>query len=154
MDIAEYRKIEFEQREKRLENAIFQKIEKKDDIKDKLDIVYVMTWTSVCGGSKIILEHANYLVDRGHKITIISHFPRPDWFNLDDRIKFIMVPWEDVLCEVIHDCDLIVATYWREIYECIEQKKAPVVYFEQGDSHLFDVDSLDERTFKYIQKHE
>ena len=46
-----------------------------------------MTWTSVCGGSKIILEHANYLVDRGHKITIISHFPKPDWFNMDNRIK-------------------------------------------------------------------
>ncbi len=152
MNISEYRKIEFEQREKRLTNASFQQLEQTNKIKTILDIVYVMTWTEVCGGSKIILEHANYLVQRGHKVTIISHYPKPTWFNMDDKIEFIMVPWEKILCEVIHECDVIVATYWREIYECIEQKKAPVVYFEQGDSHLFDVESLDERTFKYIQK--
>lgn len=152
MDIATYRKIEFEEREKKLKNAKFQELIKTEKLKDKLDIVYVMTWTELCGGSKIILEHSNYLVQRGHKVTIISHFPKPNWFKMDERIKFIEVPWEKVLCEVIHPCDIIIATYWREIYECIEQKKAPVIYFEQGDSHLFDVDTLDERTLNYIKK--
>ncbi len=40
-----------------------------------LKITYVMTWTGICGGSKIILQHANRLVEKGHKITIISHYP-------------------------------------------------------------------------------
>lgn len=152
MDIVAYREIEFAEREKKLKNAKFQELTKTEKIKDKLDIVYVMTWTELCGGSKIILEHSNYLVQRGHKVTIISHFPKPNWFDMDDRIKFIQVPWEEILCEVIHPCDVIVATYWREIYECIEQRKAPVIYFEQGDSHLFDLESLDERKLNYIKK--
>lgn len=152
MDIVAYREIEFAEREKRLKNAEFQKLNKTNKVKDKLDIVYVMTWTELCGGSKIILEHSNYLVQRGHRVTIISHFPKPNWFDMDNRIKFIQVPWEEILCEVIHPCDVIVATYWREIYECIEQRKAPVIYFEQGDSHLFDLESLDERKLNYIKK--
>lgn len=152
MDLVAYRKKEFEEREEKLKTAKIQDLIKGKKVKDKLDIVYVMTWTGLCGGSKIILEHSNYLAKRGHKITIISHFPKPDWFEMDDKIKFIEVPWEEVLCRVIHPCDVIVATYWREIYECIEQKKAPVVYFEQGDAHLFDIESMDDRTLKYIKK--
>lgn len=69
---------------------------------------------------------------------------------MNEKVNFIQVPWSQVLCESIPKCDLIVATYWREIYECVEQKIAPVVYFEQGDFHLFDLEKLDERTFNYI----
>ena len=111
-----------------------------------------MTWTETCGGCKIILEHANRLSQKGHRITLISHFPRPTWFNLQADIEFIQVPWDKILCESIPKCDLIIATYWREIYECIEQQIAPVIYFEQGDFHLFDTQKMDDRTRKYIQK--
>ena len=140
-NIEKLREIEFAQREERLKNAIPQKL------------TYVMTWTEVCGGSKIILEQANRLTLLGHSVNLISHFPKPVWFPLNEKIKFIQVPWEKVLCEDIpKNSDIIVATYWREIYECIEQKIAPVVYFEQGDFHLFDSTSLDDRTFNYINK--
>ena len=111
-----------------------------------------MTWTGVCGGSKIILEHANRLTLRGHKVTLISHDNKPVWYPLNSDIEFIQVPYDKVLCEQIPKCDIIVATYWREIYECIEQKIAPVIYFEQGDYHLFDLKQLDDRTFEYIKK--
>ena len=112
-----------------------------------------MTWTGVCGGTKIILEHANRLTKMGNKITLITHDNKPIWFNLDPNVEFIQVPWENVLCEKIpKETDVIVATYWREIYECVEQKIAPVIYFEQGDFHLFDTNKLDERTFNYINK--
>ena len=63
----------------------------------------------------------------------------------------MQIPYGEILCESIpKDSDIIVATYWREIYECVEQRIAPVVYFEQGDFHLFDIEKLDKRTFKYI----
>lgn len=144
---------EFEKREKRLEKSIPQKLKYQKELKkDKLHITYVMTWTGVCGGTKIILEHANRLTERGHKITLISHDVKPTWFPINTNIQFIQVPWTEVLCKSIPKCDLIVATYWREIYECIEQKIAPVIYFEQGDFHLFDMQALDERTYKYIKK--
>ena len=150
--IESFKKKEFEKREQRLKNAIPQKLEYTTNIKEKLHITYVMTWTGICGGSKIILEHANKLTERGHKITLISHDNKPNWFPLNTDVEFIQVPWEEVLCKKIPKCDLIVATYWREIYECIEQKIAPVVYFEQGDYHLFDIKKLDDRKFVYIKK--
>ena len=152
-NIEKLREIEFAQREERLKSAIPQKLTYNPKNKKNLNITYVMTWTEVCGGSKIILEQANRLTLLGHSVNLISHFPKPTWFPLNEKIKFIQVPWEKVLCEDIpKNSDIIVATYWREIYECIEQKIAPVVYFEQGDFHLFDKEALDNRTFNYINK--
>ena len=151
-EIADFKQKEFEQREIRLQNAIPQELIKTNNIKEKMHITYVMTWTGICGGSKIILEHANKLTERGHKITLISHDIRPDWFPLSEDVEFIQVPWGQVLCEKIPKCDLIITTYWREIYESIEQKIAPVIYFEQGDFHLFDLEKLEKRKFEYIKK--
>ena len=152
-DIKKLREIEFAQREESLKNAVPQKLKYNPKNKKKLNITYVMTWTEVCGGSKIILEQANRLTLLGHSVNLISHFPKPNWFPLNEKIKFIQVPWEKILCEDIpKNSDIIIATYWREIYECIEQKIAPVVYFEQGDFHLFDSKVLDNRTFNYINE--
>ena len=147
------RKMEFDKREERLKNAKKQRLIYKNKNKRKLNITYVMTWTGVCGGSKIILEHANRLTEREHKVTLISHDEKPKWFKLNEKVDFIQVPWNDVLCEAIpKNTDIIIATYWREIYECVEQNIAPVIYFEQGDYHLFDLEKLDDRTFNYIEK--
>ena len=56
---------EFEKREKRLEKSIPQKLKYQKELKkDKLHITYVMTWTGICGGTKIILEHANRLTEQ------------------------------------------------------------------------------------------
>ena len=152
-NIQYYREKEFEQREERLRNAKKQQLHYVQKDKKILNITYVMTWTGVCGGSKIILEHANKLSNRGYKITLISHDTKPVWFPLEEKVQFIQVPWEEILCEQIpKETDVIVATYWREIYECVEQKIAPVVYFEQGDFHLFDLEKLDKRTYDYIKK--
>lgn len=140
-------------REERLKHAEKQKLRRTEKNKQNLKITYVMTWTGVCGGSKIILEHANRLTEAGHQVTLISHDKRPEWFPLRKEVQFLQVPWEKVLCEVIEkDTDVIVTTYWREIYESVEQKIAPVVYFEQGDYHLFDLDKLEDRTYEYIKK--
>lgn len=152
MQINQLKQIEFERRESELENAKKQDLIISNKIKEKLHITYVMTWTGVCGGTKIVLEHANRLIKRGHKITLISHDKKPVWFPMDEQVEFIEVPWEEVLCTRIPKCDLIVTTYWREIYEAIQQKIAPVIYFEQGDYHLFDPDRVDERLEKFIQK--
>ena len=150
-NIQALKNIEFEQREQRLKNASKEVLKYKKKDKNYLNITYVMTWTGICGGSKIIFEHANRLVEKGHKITIISHDNEPTWYKLNEKVDFMQIPYGEILCESIpEDSDIIVATYWREIYECVEQRIAPVVYFEQGDFHLFDIEKLDKRTFKYI----
>ncbi len=133
---------EYERRDQRLQNAVPMRLRKTNKQPKHLHIVYVMTWTALCGGIKIILEHCNRLTERGHKVTIVSHYPKPDWFPLDERIAFIQPGFNEVLCESIPPCDIIIAIYWTEIYECIEQGIAPVVYFEQGADHLFHPDQF------------
>ena len=151
-NLDELRKIEFNEREKRLAIAKPQELKYKPRKHDNMSVTYVMTSTEVCGVSKIILQQANRLIKMGYKVSIISHFPRPTWFPLEEAIDFTQVPWDTILCSAIKKCDVIVVTYWRELYEAIEQNIAPVVYFEQGDYHLFDLERLDDRTKNYIQK--
>ena len=151
-NLDELRKIEFNEREKRLAIAKPQELKYNPKKHDNMSVTYVMTSTEVCGVSKIILQQANRLIKMGYKVSIISHFPRPTWFPLEEAIDFTQVPWDTILCSAIKKCDVIVVTYWREIYEAIEQKIAPVVYFEQGDYHLFDLENLDDRTKSFIQK--
>lgn len=151
-NLDELRKIEFNEREKRLAIAKPQELKYKPRKHDNMSVTYVMTSTEVCGVSKIILQQANRLVKMGYRVSIISHYPRPTWFPLEEAIEFTQVPWDTILCSAIKKCDVIVVTYWREIYEAIEQKIAPVVYFEQGDYHLFDLENLDDRTKSFIQK--
>lgn len=154
VNIKEFRKKELLRRAEHLKNAHRQILNYNESInKTTLHITYVMTWTGICGGSKIILQHTNRLIEKGHKITIISHYPYPNWFNLNQKVNFIQVPLDQILCESIpKTSDLIVTTYWREIYEAIEQNIAPVVYFEQGDFHLFDSENVDKELFNYIYK--
>ena len=117
-------------------------LKKTDEIKDKIHIVYLMVWTKVCGGSKIILEYANRLAKRGHRITLISYDEKPNWFNLNKDIEFIQVPENKEIEIYIPKCDVIVPTSWKNIYQAINSNKAPVTFFEQGGSHIFEVDNL------------
>lgn len=119
-----------------------QKVEKSATKNSKLHIVYLMVWTKVCGGSKIILEYANRLSKKGHKITIISYDKKPSWFDLDSNIEFIQVPEKQSIEDNIPDCDIIIPTSWKNIYQAVNSKKAPVTFFEQGGSHLFEVENL------------
>jgi glycosyltransferase involved in cell wall biosynthesis len=149
-DLAQFREEEFRRREANLIGAQRQKLRDKGPKRGRLHAVYVMTHTGVCGGTKIILEHANHLVRHGHQVTLVSHFDKPDWFPMDHEVGYVQVPFTTELTFGIPACDVIVATYWREIYECILRNIAPVVYFEQGDYHLFDWESVNEREKQYI----
>lgn len=151
MDFCAFRQLEFARRDARLKSRKPMKLKKAEGEKKQLRIVYVMTWVGVCGGSKIILQHCNKLAERGHSVAIACHFPRPNWFPLCEKVDFLHVPMGEVLGEHIPKCDVIVVTYWKEIYECVEQNIAPVVYFEQGDSHLFEPEIYDAGLMEHIR---
>lgn len=137
--IKEYLEIEKKRRLEHLNAPGEEKLVYTGIEKTNLKIAYIMTSTRVGGGTKIILEHANYLTQRGHKIYLIAHEEEPTWFGLDEKVEFIRVPYNEIVGENIpKDVDLIVSTTPSSILECIEQKIAPVLYFEQGDHHLFD----------------
>lgn len=122
-----------------------------NEVKTKLHIVYIMVWTQVCGGSKIILEYANRLTQKNHDVTIVTFDKKPQWFKLEDNVTFIQVPKGVDIKEYIPQCDLIVATSWKCIYEAIESNIAPVVFFEQGGSHLFEAENIDSNKLQIIK---
>lgn len=135
MNIKELEKIDLN----RVRNLQPQKLEiRKNNKKKSLDIIYLMIWTQICGGSKIILEYANRIQEEGHNVTIITYDNKPEWFALNPNIKFVQVPDSDDWKDYIKECDVIVATSWKAIYTAVESKKAPVIFFEQGGSHIFD----------------
>ena len=152
IDLQAFRKQEFKRRELNLKGAKRQQLTLTRPHSGALHIVYVLTHVGVCGGTKIILEHANHLVKHGQQVTLISHFDKPTWFPMHGDVAYLNVPFETELAMGIPPCDVIVATYWREIYECIARRIAPVVYFEQGDYHLFDWDNVNARERAYIHK--
>lgn len=117
----------------------------------KLNIVYLMVWTQVCGGSKVILEYANRISQKGHTVTLISYDRRPNWFPLNDSINFIQVPLNRDWKDFIPKCDVLVATSWKCIYTAIESEKGPVVFFEQGGSHIFDVENLSQQKINTVK---
>lgn len=148
--ITQLRQQEFVQRLNECANAEPQKLIPKNNDRRIPHIVYVMTHVNICGGSKIIFEHANHLQKHGAKVTIISHFPKPTWFPL--VTDYFRVPFGVKLASGIPNCDVIVATYWDHIQECIDVGIAPVVYFEQGDAHLFDVENLNPQIQQFVKR--
>lgn len=147
MTINDWEKIELETKEK----IKPQKVEKIENIeKNKLEITYIMVWTKVCGGSKIILEYANRLAKKGHKINIVTYDEYPDWYELSDKINFVKVPENEDIEKYIPNSDVVVPTSWKCIRKAIKANKGPVAFFEQGGSHLFEIDRLSEIKRKVV----
>ncbi|MFI5911212.1 glycosyltransferase [Dactylosporangium sp. NPDC051541] len=101
-----------------------------------LRIAYLAPRTDVGGGARILFEHANRLAVRGHRVTVVSHFPRPDWFDL--RADFTQVPFGVDLSAYVEEADVVVGGYWDQLLAARALGTAPVVHFEQGDFHLFE----------------
>lgn len=150
MNIKEWEELELTRKSIDIEKQ--ELVKNESEVKRKLNIVYIMVWTKVCGGSKIILEYANRLSNRGHNVTIVTYDKKPQWFNLEENINFIKVPNGEDIKIYIPECDLIVATSWKCIYEAVKSNKAPVVFFEQGGSHLFEAENLDKNKLDIIKQ--
>ena len=76
MNLDNFRKREFIRREKRMKHICRQNLVKKGNLNDALHIVYVMTHTGICGGTKIILQHANLLIKAGVVSRILCKPPK------------------------------------------------------------------------------
>ncbi|MDB5056113.1 MAG: glycosyltransferase family 4 protein [Bacilli bacterium] len=139
-----------EARISKLPRARKQELVLKSDQTQNLHVVYVMTHVGVSGGSKIIFEHANFMAKLGVDVTIISHFIKPTWFPIE--VEYIKIPFHIELAHGIPFCDVIVATYWDLIQACVDTGIAPVVYFEQGDFHLFDYEKVGAGYKTFIHK--
>lgn len=149
MDIKEWEELELSRKEIDIKPQVLTQASKEEKV--RLHIVYVMVWTQVCGGSKIILEHANRLTKQGQDVTIVTYDEKPQWFKLEEKVGFIQVPRGEDIKQYIPDCDVVVATSWKCIYESVASNVAPVVFFEQGGSHLFEPENINESKLDIIK---
>lgn len=149
-DDQNFRNAQYQKRLVNLPNVKKQKLIETNKEKDNLHIVYVMRQVEVFGGTKVILEHSNRLCDMGIKVSIVCHFPKPDWFNV--KSNYIQVPLDVELAEGIPECDVVIATSWYHLSECIDKSPAPVIFFEQGGSHIFDYNNLSDERRNTISK--
>lgn len=147
--IEKIRKEEYDTRLQKIGMAQKQNLIKHKEKNKKLHVVYVMSHNSVCGAAKIILEHTNRLWEIGVKVSIVSYFEKPTWYPV--KANYNQVPYTIKLSMCIPKCDIIVATYYTHIQECIETGIAPVVYFEQGDYHLFRYEQLKAASKAFIK---
>lgn len=141
------RRREYEDRVRRLRD-VPQQLAAKSTPPSSLHVVYLMAQVGVSGGAKVIFQHANHLRESGVHVTIVSHFPKPGWYPIS--ADYVQVPFQTELARGIPDCDVIVATYWDQIHACVETGIAPVVYFEQGDFHLFD--AVKPETYEVVRR--
>lgn len=140
----------YEERLERLMKAQVQSLQQTNRQRTRLHIVYVVGNPSICGANKIIFEQANRLRLIGLEVSIVAYGEKPEWFPIN--VNYIQVPFNHQLALWIPYCHVIIATYYTHIHECVQRHLAPVIYFEQGDLHLFQYEELDVRQQLFIRK--
>lgn len=114
----------------------------------KLNITYLPIVNGVTGGMRIIYEHINRLIDRGHKVEAISYYGNPDWLNLNLNVKKINL--DDNIKNYINNRDAIVYTFWNQWYEINNFDNT--LFLIQGDEFLFNDNLLDASLKEAVDK--
>lgn len=93
-----------------------------------LRINYLLEDTALFGGVKVVLHHADLLRRAGHRVTVVSRGPRPNWYPTDD--DFRSVP--GFAAENVPQADLNVATFWTTVAAAVALPSGRAVHFCQG----------------------
>jgi GT2 family glycosyltransferase/glycosyltransferase involved in cell wall biosynthesis len=97
-----------------------------------LRVIYVTEDTGVGGGHRVIFEHVNRLLDRGHEVELWSLDGPPDWFELRAPVRSFEE--YDDLVEALAPIEAIkVATWWHTVDAVWEASvtRGIAVYFVQ-----------------------
>jgi len=113
----------------------------------RLKINYFMTATNLCGGSKIILEHAHALKSQGHEATIISFDQNPSWYDVTVPFRQTNLNLENI--EDLKPFDIAVSGFFW--LNQLTMMLAPRTYhFAQGDEMTFEFDRLNDLVKKDV----
>ncbi len=104
-----------------------------------LRIVYVTQDTGVGGGHRVIFEHLNGLLDRGHDVSLYTLGDPPDWFAL--RVPVRTFEDYDELVEALSPLDAIkVATWWGTaipVWRASVLKGIPVYFVQDIETSYY-----------------
>ena len=94
-----------------------------------MKIAYLLESTGFFGGVKVVLQQADALARRGHRVTVVSPEPAPEWFRLA-RARFERSSFRD--SAALAEADVRVATFYRTVPVAVEGARGPVFHLSQG----------------------
>lgn len=97
-----------------------------------MKIVYLVPFSFVCGGLRVVFEQANRLQERGHQVKIISLQGDRGWFPL--KAEFVPVPCFE---GHIPETDILIATFNTTARSAYESGRGIPFYLIQGYESLF-----------------
>ena len=90
-------------------------------------ILYIIDRPELCGGVKVIFQHADLLTRRGHQVTVFGRGPKPAWI----AFRACYMDYTKVTKSVPSQ-DLVVATYWTTVPLAESLHLGQVAHFCQG----------------------
>jgi glycosyltransferase involved in cell wall biosynthesis len=94
-----------------------------------LKIAYLLESTALFGGVQVALLQAEALARRGHRVTVVSPQPAPDWFPLM-RAGFERSSFRD--STELAGAQVRVATFWKTVPVALLGARGPVFHLCQG----------------------
>lgn len=94
----------------------------------KLNITYLLETTRLWGGTKIVFEQVNRLLEMGHNVKVVSKDGQPDWFNLKTEVLQVA----DFKGRNIPKSDLVIGTYFTTVRDAHDCGIGIPVHFCQG----------------------
>jgi glycosyltransferase involved in cell wall biosynthesis len=94
-----------------------------------LRVAYLLESTELSGGAKVVLLQAEALARRGHRVTVVSPGPRPDWFDLS-QAHFERSAFGD--SAELARAQIRVATFWTTVAPALAGAAGPVFHLCQG----------------------
>lgn len=101
-----------------------------------MELVFLTDHMKFSGGRRLMFDYANYLMGKGHKVTVLVNEERGE---LAGTIPVSVVP--EFSAKYVPKSDLIIATSPKEVRQAWECKTAKVVHFCQG----FELTDLEQR---------
>lgn len=100
-------------------------------------IAYLLPCIAISGGIAVVLKHANLLIDRGYKVTIVVKQPfesgTNDWFHC----KAPVVSLDKKNRYLLNNIDILIATSWNTVDEILIAHVPRKIYFVQSDERRF-----------------
>ena len=94
-----------------------------------MKIAYLLPTSVISGGGKVILQQAEELARRGHRVAVVGPEDAPEWYSLR-HARFERSAFED--SSALREADIAVATFWTTIEPAVRTAKGSLFHLCQG----------------------
>jgi glycosyltransferase involved in cell wall biosynthesis len=94
-----------------------------------LRIAYLLASSGLSGGAKVVFQQAEELARRGHRVTVVSPEPPPEWFPLS-AAEFEQSSAR--ASRALAEGDAVVATFWTTLEPAVAAARGAVFHLCQG----------------------